>query len=161
MQASYSWIVVSCWCVTFCCVYIWEYMIRLLVLCTCDSHTDYIEDYLFMEDWISYTLHIHMKSSAGLLPRPFKPRTLSGRQISRNHRITTPHWIASSSPGLCSTIASCMLFLQLSEHFHFSSTSMPRELNVAHTDFAGKICHQSSLHRVCRSFYHLFAWYTL
>ena len=42
--------------------------------------------------------------------RSFKPRTLSGRRISM---ITTPHWMASSSPGLFSTIANWMLFLQL------------------------------------------------
>ena len=45
--------------------------------------------------------------------RSFKPRTLSGRRISSDHMITTPHWIASSSPGLFSIIPNWMLFLQL------------------------------------------------
>jgi len=45
--------------------------------------------------------------------RSFKPRTLSGWRISIAHMITTPHWIASSSPGFFSTIANWMLFLQL------------------------------------------------
>ena len=45
--------------------------------------------------------------------RSFKPRTLSGRRISSDHMITTPRWIASSSPGLFSTIANWMIFLQL------------------------------------------------
>ena len=34
--------------------------------------------------------------------RSFKPRTLSGRRISSNQMITTPHWIASSSPDTLS-----------------------------------------------------------
>ena len=45
--------------------------------------------------------------------RSFKPRTLSRRRISSNHMITTLHWISSSYPGLFSTIANWVLFLQL------------------------------------------------
>ena len=74
--------------------------------------------------------------------RSFKPRTLSGRRISSDHMITTPHWIASSSPGLFSTIANWMLFLQLVRALSLQLLScfptMPRELNVLHTDCAGQ-----------------------
>jgi len=41
--------------------------------------------------------------------RSLKPRTLSGRRISSDHRITTSHWIDSSSLGLFSTIASVLI----------------------------------------------------
>ena len=98
--------------------------------------------------------------------RSSKPRTLSGRRISSDHMITTPHWIASSSPGLFSTIANWMLFLQLIRALSLQPT-MPMELNVVHTDCAGKlrqrtstrnsqVGHPRSLHRVCRSVYAAF-----
>ena len=102
--------------------------------------------------------------------RSSKPRTLSGRRISSDHMITTPHWMASSSPGLFSTIANWVLFLQLVRALNCSSTLSSynvRELNVVHTDCAGKlrqrtstrnsqVGHPRSLHRVCRSVYAAF-----
>ena len=69
--------------------------------------------------------------------RSSKPRTLSGRRISSDHMITTPHWIAFISPGLFSTIANWVLFLQLIRALSLQPT-MPMELNVVHTECAGK-----------------------
>jgi len=40
-------------------------------------------------------------------------KILSGWCISSDHTITSPNWIASSFPGISSTVASWMLFLQL------------------------------------------------
>ena len=130
-------------------------------------------------EWLKqHSAHPHevdhqLSSAPHIVCRSFKPRPLSRRRISSNHRITTLHWIASSSPGLFSTIANWMLFLQLVRNAFTAALrclpTMPRELNVVHTDCAGKprqptstgnshqVCYPRSLHRVCRSMYLAFS----
>ena len=89
---------------------------------------------------------------------------------SSDHRITTLHWITSSSSVLFLARARWMLFLQLARALSlhlcvvFLLPGMHRELNVIHSDCAGKsrqpaciwnsqVGYPHSLHRVCGSVY--------
>ena len=73
--------------------------------------------------------------------RSFKPRPLrEADQDSSNHMITTPHWIASSSPGLFNHSQPDSLSAACPSAFTAALRclpTMPRELNVVNTDCAG------------------------
>ena len=93
-----------------------------------------------------HSAHLHevdhqLGSARHIVLRSFKPRTLSGRRINSDHMITTPHWIASTSPGLFNPTqldalsAACPSAFTAALH---CLPTMPRELNVVYNDCAGK-----------------------